>query len=111
MSQHDGSCEFRTVKPLYYPIPVDGPSGDLLNSLGRHPYRPVHVHFMVKANDYKDLVTHAFIDGDKYLESDNVFAVKKSLIRELEEGIDEENNNKCFFLNFDIVMESIKKGA
>ena len=55
--------------------------------------------------------THAFIDGDKYLESDTVFAVKKSLIRKLEEGFDEENNSKCFFLNFDIVMEGIKKGA
>ena len=111
MSQSDGSYMFRTVKPQYYPIPVDGPVGDLLNSLDRHPFRPAHVHFMVKANGYKDLVTHAFIDGDKYLESDTVFAVKKSLIRKLEEGFDEENNNKCFFLNFDIVMESIKKGA
>ena len=68
ISQHDGSYMFRTVKPQYYPIPVDGPVGDLLNSLDRHPYRPAHVHFMVKANGYKDLVTHAFIDGDKYLD-------------------------------------------
>jgi len=110
-SDDDGSYMFRSVKPQYYPIPVDGPVGDLLKSLDRHPYRPAHVHFMVKANGYKDLVTHAFIDGDKYLESDTVFAVKKSLIRKLEEGIDEENNSKCFYLNFDIVMESIKKGA
>jgi len=111
VSQQDGSYMFKTVKPQYYPIPVDGPVGDLLKSLDRHPFRPAHVHFMVKANGYKDLVTHAFIDGDKYLESDTVFAVKKSLIRKLEEGFDKENNNKCFFLNFDIVMESIKKGA
>ena len=110
-SDDGGSYMFRSVKPQYYPIPVDGPVGDLLKSLDRHPYRPAHVHFMVKANGYKDLVTHAFIDGDKYLESDTVFAVKKSLIRKLEEGIDEENNSKCFYLNFDIVMESIKKGA
>ena len=110
-SDDNGSYMFRSVKPQYYPIPVDGPVGDLLKSLDRHPYRPAHVHFMVKANGYKDLVTHAFIDGDKYLESDTVFAVKKSLIRKLEEGIDEENNSKCFYLNFDIVMESTKKGA
>ena len=110
-SDDNGSYMFRSVKPQYYPIPVDGPVGDLLKSLDRHPYRPAHVHFMVKANGYKDLVTHAFIDGDKYLESDTVFAVKKSLIRKLEEGIDEENNSKCFYLNFDIVMESAKKGA
>ncbi len=104
-SLKDGSYLFRTVKPQYYPIPVDGPVGDLLNNLDRHPYRPAHIHFMVKAEGYKDLVTHVFIDGDKYLESDTVFAVKKSLIRELDEGFDEDNNQKCYYLNFDIIME------
>src|SRR6056300_450517 len=49
-SDDDGSYMFRSVKPQYYPIPVDGPVGDLLKSLDRHPYRPAHVHFMVKAN-------------------------------------------------------------
>ena len=77
-SDDNGSYMFRSVKTQYYPIPVDGPVGDLLKSLDRH-HRPAHVHFMVKANGYKDLVTHAFIDGDKYLESDTVFAVKKKL--------------------------------
>ena len=104
-SLKDGSYLFRTVKPQYYPIPVDGPVGDLLNNLDRHPYRPAHIHFMVKADGYKDLVTHVFIDGDKYLESDTVFAVKKSLIRQLDEGFDEDNNHKCYNLNFDIIME------
>ena len=88
---------FRTVKPKYYPIPIDGPVGDLLNSLDRHPYRPAHIHFMGKANGIKDLVTHTFIDGDKYLESNTVFAVKKSFIRKLEERIDEKNNNMFLF--------------
>jgi protocatechuate 3,4-dioxygenase beta subunit len=60
---------------------------------------------MVKSKGYKDLVTHVFIDGDKYLESDTVFAVKKSLIRKLEHGIDDESKEKCLLLNFDIVME------
>jgi catechol 1,2-dioxygenase len=105
LSLKDGSYLFRTVKPQYYPIPVDGPVGDLLNNLDRHPYRPAHIHFMVKAEGYKDLVTHVFIDGDKYLESDTVFAVKKSLIRQLEEGFDKDNNQKCYNLNFDIIME------
>ncbi len=105
LSLKDGSYLFRTVKPQYYPIPVDGPVGDLLNNLDRHPYRPAHIHFMVKAEGYKDLVTHVFIDRDKYLESDTVFAVKKSLIRQLEEGFDKDNNQKCYNLNFDIIME------
>ena len=105
ITQDDGSYVFRTVKPQFYPIPTDGPVGSLLNKLDRHPFRPAHIHFMVKANGYKDLVTHVFIDKDKYLESDTVFAVKKSLIRKLENGFDDKNNCKCLFLNFDIVME------
>jgi protocatechuate 3,4-dioxygenase beta subunit len=60
---------------------------------------------MVKADGYKDLVTHVFIDGDKYLQSDTVFAVKKSLIRNLEKGFDRDDNKECYYLNFDIVME------
>ena len=104
LSLDDGSYLFRTVKPQYYPIPVDGPVGDLLINLDRHPYRPAHIHFMVKAKGFKDLITHVFIDGDKYLESDTVFAVKQSLIRKLEKNID-ENKQEYFKLNFDIIME------
>jgi protocatechuate 3,4-dioxygenase beta subunit len=104
-SLDNGSYFFQTVKPQYYPIPVDGPVGKVLNSLERHPFRPAHIHFMVKAEGYESLVTHVFIDGDKYLESDTVFAVKKSLIRKLEHGNDTETGEKCFYLNFDIVME------
>ena len=61
ISLEDGSYLFRTVKPQFYPIPVDGPVGDLLNNLDRHPYRPAHIHFMVKADGYKDLVTHVHL--------------------------------------------------
>ena len=64
MSQQDVSYMFRTVKPQYYPIPIDGSVGDLLNVLDRHPFRPAHVYLMLKANGYKDFVTHAFNDGD-----------------------------------------------
>ncbi|MDC0093679.1 6-chlorohydroxyquinol-1,2-dioxygenase [Alphaproteobacteria bacterium] len=102
----DGSYLFRTVKPEYYPIPVDGPVGDLLKKLGRHPYRPAHIHFMVKAKGYKDLITHVFIDGDKYLESDTVFAVKQSLIKKLEKTID-EGKQESLKLTFDIILEKL----
>ena len=64
MSQQDVSYMFRTVKPQYYPIPIDGSVGDLLNILDRHPFRPAHVYLILKANGYKDFVTHAFNDGD-----------------------------------------------
>ncbi len=76
----DGHYEFKTVMPVSYPIPSDGPAGQLLGKLGRHPFRPAHVHFMVSAPGYRTLVTHLFLAGDKYLQSDAVFGVKPSLI-------------------------------
>jgi protocatechuate 3,4-dioxygenase beta subunit len=75
-----GEYEFRTVLPVSYPIPNDGPAGQLLRGLGRHPFRPAHVHFMISAPGHRKLVTHLFLQGDKYLESDAVFGVKPSLI-------------------------------
>ena len=79
-TDEQGEYEFRTILPVSYPIPYDGPAGLLLQSLGRHPFRPAHVHFMISAPGFKKLVTHLFLDGDKYLESDAVFGVKPSLV-------------------------------
>jgi hydroxyquinol 1,2-dioxygenase len=75
-----GEFWFKTVKPAAYPIPDDGPVGDLLKATGRHPMRPAHIHFMVRAPGYKPLTTHIFVEGDPYLESDAVFGVKDSLV-------------------------------
>ena len=77
-----GEYEFRTVMPVSYPIPTDGPAGQLLERLGRHPFRPAHVHFMISARGYRTLVTHLFLAGNTYLQSDAVFGVKPSLIVE-----------------------------
>ena len=77
-----GNFWFRTVVPSYYPIPTDGPVGTLLNATGRHPYRPAHIHFIVTAPGHRPLTTHIFVAGSEYIESDAVFAVKKSLIKE-----------------------------
>lgn len=76
----DGAYWFRTIVPSHYPIPTDGPVGTLLNATKRHPYRPAHIHFIVNAPGHRTLTTHIFVAGSKYLESDAVFAVKKSLI-------------------------------
>ena len=76
----DGRWWFRTIRPVSYPIPTDGPVGVMLNATGRHPYRPAHVHFIVSAEGYKTIVTHLFMAGDEYLDSDAVFGVKNSLI-------------------------------
>jgi protocatechuate 3,4-dioxygenase beta subunit len=76
----DGSFAFETVMPVSYSIPDDGPVGNLLREVGRHPNRPAHIHFMISAPGHRRLVTHLFLDGDQYLESDAVFGVKSSLI-------------------------------
>jgi hydroxyquinol 1,2-dioxygenase len=75
-----GEYAFRSYKPKFYGVPVDGPVGDLLRAMGRHPMRPAHMHAIVSAPGYQQVITHVFVEGDPYLDSDAVFAVKDSLI-------------------------------
>ena len=79
-TEKDGSYRFWSIKPAAYPIPYDGPVGDMLKAQARHPWRPAHVHFMIEAPDHEKLTTHVFVNGDQYLDSDAVFGVKDSLI-------------------------------
>jgi hydroxyquinol 1,2-dioxygenase len=81
-SLSDGRFHFRSIVAVPYPIPHDGPVGDLLSRLGRHPWRPAHLHFMIDAPGYETLITHVFRAGGAYLESDAVFGVRSSLIAE-----------------------------
>jgi hydroxyquinol 1,2-dioxygenase len=76
----EGRYRVRTVLPVNYPIPSDGPVGRMLRATGRHPWRPAHIHFVVSAEGYEPVTTHIFKRGDEYLGSDAVFAVKDSLI-------------------------------
>lgn len=76
----NGCFHFWSVRAEAYPIPHDGPVGRMLEQLGRHPWRPAHLHFMVSAVGYETLVTHLFRRGDRYLDSDAVFGVRSSLI-------------------------------
>lgn len=78
----DGRYWFRGVKPRFYPIPDDGPVGRLLGALGRHPFRPAHLHYMIEAPGFERLVTHVFDPDDPYIASDAVFGVKESLLAE-----------------------------
>lgn len=77
----EGRFHFWTLTPTAYPVPDDGPVGDMLKATGRHPMRPAHVHFMIAAPRHQTLVTHVFAEGDAYLDSDAVFGVKNALIR------------------------------
>lgn len=82
----DGRLSFRCVKPVSYPVPHDGPVGKMLTATGRHPMRPGHLHFMIQAPGFDKLVTHLFVRGDEFLDSDAVFGVKESLIADFEKN-------------------------
>ena len=84
----DGRFFFRTILPCSYPIPTDGPVGEMIMQTKRHPMRPAHVHFLVAAKGYEPLITHVFIGGDKYLDSDVVFGVKDELVAKIEKRSD-----------------------
>jgi hydroxyquinol 1,2-dioxygenase len=76
----DGRYCFWAVTPTPYPIPDDGPVGELLRATGRSPMRASHLHLMVQADGFRSLVTHVFPRGDAYLEADSVFGVRESLV-------------------------------
>jgi len=76
----NGDFHFKTIRAEAYPIPHDGPVGKMLETLGRHPWRPAHLHFMITAPGFERLITHVFRSGDRYLDSDAVFGVRSSLI-------------------------------
>lgn len=90
-AEPDGSFWFVSVKPASYPIPTDGPVGELLRAIGRHPFRPAHIHFIISAPGYESVTTHIFAEGDPYLDSDTVFGVKSSLVETVVESHSSED--------------------
>ena len=82
LTDAEGRFAFRAVRPVPYPIPDDGPVGKMLEATGRHPWRPAHIHIVVRAPGFKNLTTHIFDAASDYLGDDAVFAVKPSLRRE-----------------------------
>jgi len=76
----DGHIAFRSVKPAGYPIPIDGPVGELLRALRRHNMRPAHLHFLAIKDGFKTLVSQVYVNDDKFLETDVQFGVTRHLI-------------------------------
>ena len=97
----DGRYWFRGIKPVSYAIPDDGPVGQMLGHLGRHPYRPAHMHFIVSREGFETVVTHTFVAGDDYLQSDAVFGVKETLIAPIEAASDGDTK---WVSSFDFVL-------
>jgi len=86
----DGRYWFRTIVPSHYPIPADGPVGRMLRRTDRHEWRPAHIHFEVSSPGLRTVTTHIFVEGSPYLDSDTVFGVKRSLVREFRLVDDED---------------------
>ena len=97
----DGTYDFVGIRPVSYPVPVDGPAGEMLTGMGRHPNRPAHTHLIVTAPGFQKLVTHIFVGDDPYIDSDAVFGVKESLMAPFEETPDGDTPWRC---PFDIVL-------
>jgi hydroxyquinol 1,2-dioxygenase len=107
----EGRFWFRTCVPSPYPIPTDGPVGELLKATGRHPYRPAHIHFIASADGHTPVTTHIFVAGSDYLDSDAVFAVKQSLVEDFTPTDDPSRAREFGIANpfrharFDLVLE------
>lgn len=112
-TRDDGSYAFVGVRPVPYTIPHDGPVGAMLDAVERHPWRPAHIHMIVTAPGYQRLQTHIFDSASKYLDSDAVFAVKQSLLREFQPRTPDDPQTPagvtgpwCLVEN-DLVLESV----
>lgn len=80
----EGRYWFRSIRPTFYPVPTDGPVGRMLRKMGRHPYRPGHIHMIVSAPGHLPVTTHLFVAGSQYLDSDAVFGMKESLVAQFD---------------------------
>ena len=106
-----GRFSFRSVKPAGYPVPTDGPVGEMLRAQNRHPYRPAHIHFLGFKPGYKTLITQVFVDDDEHLESDVVFGVTRALVgdyRRHDEGEPPAADVRApwYTLNYRFVMQT-----
>ncbi|KAJ6552878.1 intradiol ring-cleavage dioxygenase [Mycena capillaripes] len=118
-TKEDGSFFFRAVVPVSYPIPSDGPVGQMVKALGRHFFRPAHLHMMLEAPGFEKLVTSLYFKGDPYLTSDAVFGVKSSLIAETTTETDLEVTRARGFkeakmhqvVKYDFVLATPEEGA
>jgi hydroxyquinol 1,2-dioxygenase len=112
-----GEYAFKSYKPKFYSIPMDGPVGDLVRAVGDNHMRPAHMHAIVSAPGYQQVITHVFVEGDPYLDGDAVFAVKNSLVAKYEKlsaadakkvGLPEKGSLR---LDFDFKLSPDRAGA
>jgi hydroxyquinol 1,2-dioxygenase len=103
-TDNEGRYWFNAVRPKFYPIPDDGPVGKMLSQMGRHPFRPAHLHFIIEAEGFETLTTHIFDPDDPYLHTDAVFGVKESLIAKYIDRTPKGSVQKKWEVAFDFVL-------
>jgi protocatechuate 3,4-dioxygenase beta subunit len=86
----EGQFVLKTIRPLGYTAPMDGPGGQMLTATRRNIWRPAHFHFRIGAENYRTLVTELFPEGDEHLDNDVAFGVRSSLVIDLPECRSEE---------------------
>jgi len=117
-TEKDGLYRFTTVRPVCYTVPTDGPVGAMLNATGRHPWRPSHLHYIVKADGFRPLVTEVFPDDDPYLDQDTVFGVRDDLLMTYEKkpasefptqglALSGKVDSEFSIVEFDIILEAL----
>ncbi len=100
----DGGYSFRTVRPVSYPVPVDGPVGTIFRLTGRHHWRAAHVHAIISAPGYQPVTTHIFDSANEYNDSDAVFGVRGSLIREFRPSGPADPPDVAYVVDVDFVL-------
>jgi hydroxyquinol 1,2-dioxygenase len=104
----EGRYWFRSIKPTFYPVPTDGPVGVMLRKMGRHPFRPGHIHMIVSAEGYAPVTTHLFVADSQYLDSDAVFGMKESLVAQFERHPpDERLDTPYYTVKYDFRLRPI----
>lgn len=100
-TEADGTYRFVTLRPHSYPIPTDGPVGDMLRATKRYIYRPAHIHFRVSAPGHREIITELYTRGDPFIDSDPVFGVKEEL------EVDYAKEPEGYRLDYDFVLQAI----
>ena len=109
-TDEDGRYHLRTIQPTGYMIPMDGPVGDMIRAQGRHGYRPAHIHFLIGAPGYREVVTALYLAGDPHIDSDTVFGVTESLVAEPKPNDPESPFGALPSIGFDFTLAAAKDG-
>jgi len=110
-TDEDGRYHLRTIKPLGYMIPMDGPVGDLIRAQGRHGYRPAHIHFLVGAPGYREVITALYMAGDDHIDSDTVFGVTESLVVDPKANVAESPFGALPSVRFDFELAAAQEAG